>query len=219
MCKFVCDYLPRVYTVTVGIYISGENDGVVNTLLALWKNRSNQAKMSTSDAWAHTHVDNQGLLCTMQLYAKQILGEYNISSTQIIGFKEIRHGNIAQLEFFRLLFPCARFIINTRRDLSAQSKSGQYKRHRQSLTILKNETMNILKWASTVRNKKRLFLLQTEMFTVAKFNELLRWVGVRNCQYTGVHHSHAKSSFRPDNRDDVLDGKLNCSILTAPPLS
>ena len=200
----------------VGVFISGENEGVVNTLLTLWKSLNRQEKMGKlQDAWSHPHINTQGVLCTMQLYVKQILGEYNSSSTHIIGFKEIRHVKAEQLNFFRVLFPCARFIINTRQDLKAQAKSGFYKRNRNSLIALKNDTHNILQWAASIPdNKHTLFHLPTERFTVVQFNRLLEWIGVRNCHFTDLHHSHNKNSFHPDNRAEILAGRNNCSILT-----
>ena len=73
------------------------------------------------DAWGHPNIDLPGILCTLQLYVKQILGAYDMSSTRIIGFKEIRHVNTEQLQFFRLLFPCGRYIINTRQDLQVST--------------------------------------------------------------------------------------------------
>lgn len=201
--------------ICVGIFISGENDGAVNTLWSLMKNNIQQEKMHkvAADAWSHPSIDADGLLCTMQLYAKQILGEYNISSTRIIGFKEIRHVDTHQLDFFLKLFPCARFIVNTRRDLTAQSKSGFFKRNRNSLKTLQNSTMSILKWTATVPDRQqKLFLFPTELISVKNFNVLLKWIGVQGCQFIDVHHSHQKNSFRQDNRADVLEGRSNCTI-------
>ena len=207
MCVSVCH--------AVGIFISGENNGMVNTLYELWISLNRQENMNKlQDAWSHPKVDVNGVLCTWQLYIKQIMGEYNISSTKIIGFKEIRHVQIEQLQFFRILFPCARYVVNTRQDLRSQAKSGFYKRNRHSLVTLKNSTKNIYKWAAAVPNrKKKLFNLPTESFSVDQFNRLLSWIGVQNCHFDNLHHSHNKNSFRPDNRHDVLHDKNNCTIL------
>ena len=195
--------------------MSGENDGVVNTLLELWKSlyRQEKKKKRLQDAWYHPNIDTKGILCTMQLYVKQIIGEYSVSSAKIIGFKEIRHTTDEQLQFFRVLFPCARYIVNTRNDLQAQSRSGHHHRDNISINILRNNTRNILKWAENVPNsEKSLFYLSTESLSVRQFNRLLDWVGVRGCSVIGLHHSHNGSSYDHDNRDDILPNKEKCII-------
>merc|ERR1712083_873332 len=67
-------------------------------------------------------ISDNRVLCAMQKYVKTIMGEYKIQPS-VIGFKEIRHYKTRELAFFHKVFPCARYIVNTRRNIKKQHKS------------------------------------------------------------------------------------------------
>ena len=108
-----------------GYYIAGENAGMVEAMSELYL-RANQtgfeAKDDGFDAWYHHQVHEDKLLCTLQQYARQLIGDYP-DDTVAIGWKEFRYRQPWHLAFMLKLFPCAKFIVNVRLDVNALHRS------------------------------------------------------------------------------------------------
>ena len=222
--SFFCDscgisvslYIYRIYN--TGIFLSGENSGAVNELLALWKAHLLQERHSYDPPgpWSHPQVNSHGLLCTMQLYVKQILGDYDLSDTKVLGFKEIRHHQKEQLHFFRQLFPCAKYIVNYRHDVAKQAGSGmyQYTSSDGMAKSLQDATYNLLNWTTTMP-RSTTYLMPLEQFSVSLFNQMLRWLGVHHCAYVDIHHSNnpAHGTYSQDQRKNILVNTSQCKFV------
>ena len=114
------------------------------------------------------------------------------SLVRVHGFKEIRE---CYLPLLRRAFPKAKFILNYRENVVAQSHSLWYGR----LNNTKAQA-NINSKLESLRQHLSgadTFELPLESFNVSTFNRLLRWVGISGCTYQFVLHSNAHGSVSP----------------------
>ncbi len=92
--------------------------------------------------------------------------------------------NVSMLRFSSLLFPCSRFIFNTRETPSQLVRRVGRRRfgasHLAALSALHTE------WGAAGRS----YWLPLENFSVAGFNRLLRWLGETSCAYHDLLHSN-----------------------------
>merc|ERR1719487_2045195 len=107
-----------------GVYIAGENAGQWITLSNMY-DRLNQTKFGVRNAinsisWAHKFVNKSKVLCSMQRLAYDMIGG---TTEHTIGWKAIRFSR-ESLEFMPILFPCAKYILNWRKNITAQMQSG-----------------------------------------------------------------------------------------------
>mmetsp|Transcript_26439 Transcript_26439/g.54835 ORF Transcript_26439/g.54835 Transcript_26439/m.54835 type:complete len:100 (-) Transcript_26439:8-307(-) len=91
------------------------------------------------------------------------------------------------------VFPCAKFIVNVRRDLVAQSRSAFWTKGNQTGKLLPRITSMLEHWQSSHTDRTR--LLHLEDFTLVEFNKLLQWLGVRGCKFTVLAHSNYNGSY------------------------
>ncbi len=115
------------------------------------------------------------------------------------GFKEIRYASESMLDFIEKAFPSARFVVNYRQNVTAQSASAWYKDSPESADILETETRTLLSWAS--RNQNRTFLLPLETFSVESFNELFKWLGYPQCSAQRIPTDNSKGSYTQTTED------------------
>ena len=105
------------------------------------------------------------------------------------GFKEIRP---CYVNLLTRAFPRAKFILNFREDVEAQSHSAWFAQNStHALDILEGK---IETYRSQLRGYDT-FELPLESFNVSTFNRLLRWLGTTDCTYRGVLHSNANKGY------------------------
>lgn len=96
--------------------------------------------------------------------------------------------NVSMLHFTSLLFPCSRFIFNTRESPSSLRRKVGRKRfaasHIAALADLHRS------WGAQSRS----FWLPLENFTVGGFNELLSWLGEDGCRFGALLHNNGGGS-------------------------
>lgn len=161
-----------------GVYLAGENLGVMNALLDMYE--------AHRDRIENQVVSENRVFCALQQFVRTIIGQFDEKSTRVIGFKEIRHVNQKQIDFFKKVFPGARFLLNTRKNLEKQHKS-QFQ-----MDIPMEELKN---WTAQLEffpkhNPRDTFMLRLEDFSVTLFNQMLRFLGVRSCFFTHVAHAN-----------------------------
>jgi hypothetical protein len=197
--------------------IAGENGGFAGNLLrlktgtaraeeAIRRHLPQNSSEQRRSAWLRWNVSDQlGLKCAMQAYALAFLGvsAESLSPHSVIGWKEIRYNSAEELHFMRDTFPCAKFIINTRRNIRAQQASGfetGFLRDRGSPWTkpqhLEARTTSVVHWAKQLPPNAT-FALPVEKFSLQSYNEMLAFLGVSGCQFVRVLHSNVKS-FVPD---------------------
>lgn len=172
-----------------GVHLAGENWGAVNSLLELYKNANNTGFGHSSndvvDAWSHTEISEKRVLCAMQDYVRVIVGEFDAATTKYIGFKEIRHKTPEQINFFSKVFPCAKYVINTR-DVDEQHKSGWFK----EMPLEKLQAKKVSLESFSASHEESAFDLPLEDFSVERFNSMLHWLGAGGCAFTQVAHAN-----------------------------
>ena len=112
------------------------------------------------------------------------------------GFKEIRPCYVPLL---KRAFPHAKFILNYREDVEAQSHSQGFAAMDSAHAVQYIEVK-----AETYRQELRgseTFDLPLESFNVSTFNRLLQWLGIDDCTYRGVLHSNAHGYRIQRNQD------------------
>jgi len=175
------------------VYLAGENGGILTAIRKLYNNQIQaliSKKTTAGGAWSHAKINNQRVLCAIQKMTKSIMGEFTTKrSPRMIGFKEIRYDYSEDLAFLQRVFPCARFVVNTRRNLKEQAGSAFYETFKNAQSKAKEKTGVLKAWRSKF-NPKRTFLLELEDFTTDKFNEMLKWLKVTGCKYTSVAHAN-----------------------------
>jgi hypothetical protein len=197
-----------------GIYLRGENYGVGNIMYDLHKaaRRSEFKSRDPFGAWQHSDINKHELLCRMQAYVVILMGNgYNRTSHKVIGFKEIRfRGRNDVLEFMsETLFPCAKFIINTREDASAQEKSRKEFFRGSNASMVEDNNL-MLQWAQKSnlnkdKNVRSYFMtLEADGFTINRFNQVLPFLGVKDCAYTDIYHSNDRKFGGYDQNDTVF---------------
>lgn len=215
-----------------GFLIAGEHDGVLVDLMQFYKTlfdngsdylknamgagqeaHLNHTNTSKIYPFFHQHRSEDRVLCELQELVKvALLGDMDRSQFKVFGFKEIRYSSPEMLELLSKLFPCARFVVNVRGDLSMQANSAfwsvwpewikndmlkqvtagfwpGFNADASVMKILQGETDSLLAWQAKQPSQR--FLLRMEDFTLQGFNELLQWLGVKNCAYTQVAYSNS----------------------------
>ena len=92
--------------------------------------------------------------------------------------------NVSMLHFTSLLFPCSRFIFNTRETPSAFRRRVGLRRYGPSHLAALSQLHAA--WGPQGRS----FWLPLENFSVTGFNSLLRWLGEDGCQYHQLLHDN-----------------------------
>ena len=133
------------------------------------------------------------------------LDDYETS--QIIGAKMIRiqGGNWTALEasgFFKYNFPCAKYIINTRLDVGSQvaSRKQNLKKMADIGTHDQIKRQNdFLAQFTEYMGEEMARMIYMEEWTknVTQLNEVVEWLGFRNCQYDKVLHNN-KNGYEGD---------------------
>jgi len=186
------DAIPRYY-------LTGENDGLVNNLQKIYIDVMSRNARVKGAFRRDGVIQEHRMLCGMQEIVKLSLGEFDEEHVTTIGFKEIRFQTEEDLAFLQRLFPCARFIVVTRRNPSNAVGSGWWTKENIDEMI---ENSHVLQaWQSS--HEPNAFPLQLEDFSVERFNEMLKWLGVSGCEYSSVGRSNQGTYGYGDGRDTV----------------
>jgi len=171
-----------------GVYVAGENYDAVGKFRELNSSlpKAYGLRRPGINAWYHHHIDTELLRCDMQGYVKHLIGRID-ANAEIIGFKEIRDNTKEQMDFFTELFPCGKFIINWRKNVTQQQQS-QF--HRASSTTLLSD-INAIKERWVADHPTQTFALPLEDVSIAMFNRLLSWLDIHHCRFVNVAHANA----------------------------
>jgi len=145
-------------------------------------------------------------------------------SRTIIGFKTITfHKNPDRekaVQFLKNTFPCARIILNIRSDTNGQLKSAKkyFRDVKSTIGGVRNATSHI-KDIAKMLGDKRARLLDMSSWTkegtgLQDLNDVVHWLGFRNCEFNSLYHEH-KKGFRVDKTTDVTLGP-NCHYPDTP---
>eukprot|EP00971_Amphidinium_carterae_P006086 119878-Amphidinium_carterae.1 len=186
-----------------GYSLSGENNGIMRAARDFFRRMSvtiARARLSENrhlhGAWQEeTPLSAKQVLCNLQSLVRTTLYPRETSETHIRGFKEIRHDE-ADVEFMHKLFPCARFVVNTRDDVDEQFASQSMEFDSQKITEVEDlakVSSGLKAWAS--EHAPISYQMPLENFSVDGFNDMLTWLGVTGCRYTavGIHTFHSKN--------------------------
>lgn len=200
------------------IFVAGENDGEVSNFITdVVNSRWTKPDLGTggqagSAGRGHYHppLDYQRAKCDLQQLTRDVIGVAAVEPPQrpILGFKEIRFTPMS-LDAMLQVFPCAKFIINVRLDLEAQHSSLFHKKT--TVDDLNSSTNGLLEWAKN----NSAFVLPLEHFTKTHFNELLRWLGIFDCEYVGTVHANSGQTYLPANAARFLDRPTGCTFRNA----
>ena len=154
-----------------GVHISGENDGVANLLVQFSEAAVKTQRLAHLTAWTNS-LDAPRLQCSL---VRLLLRVINAPPTaRVAGFKTIRL--VEHAERFAALLPCARFVVNVRRDVRRQSRSSFYRlrSHAAEAAQLANRTQALLDFAARQPASRR--VVRTEELSVRGLQALLRWL-------------------------------------------
>ncbi|KAL7426716.1 hypothetical protein ACHAXM_000552 [Skeletonema potamos] len=131
-------------------------------------------------------------------------------TSQIVGAKMIRIQNgkwtpLEAAEFFKYNFPCAKYIVNTRLEKDSQAASVlanfvSPNTLEKVVEKLKRKDDFLTKFAQHMgEDKARLIYMEDWVNDVMHLNEVVEWLGFRNCQYDKVLHSNANGYERDES--------------------
>jgi len=185
-----------------GFFLSGENMGMVNTFHDIFEELTTTPH-GTKGAWRRDgNVSEDSLVCAMQDMVRLSLGSFDEEHTTTLGFKEIRFHTFESIAFLRKLFPCARFIVVTRREPKSAIGSGWW--DEENIDELVAITQNLTEWQR--QNEEIAFPMYLEDFSVELFNEMLAWLGVTGCEYTRVAHSNKDHGYNQEGNETLMTG-------------
>ena len=182
------------------LYLAGENKGMAKCLHELYEDAKRtgfgpRGTPTDIGAWYHADVKKKEILCELQRYARTAIGAIGIHAA--IGWKEIRY-DLRQLDFMKELFPCAKFVVNFRKDTESQHRS-QF--HRQTtVEALTKRNEDLVNWSN--ENRESAFQIPLEEFSIQNFNRLVRWLNVSECTFSKVAHAN-RNGYTTDNVECV----------------
>lgn len=198
------------------VYMAGENGGVLSGLVLLTRPYHFHTRNHTANEtswWRYADPNQHAILCDLQRYVRDLLtpADNVTGRTRYIGFKEIRY-EIFELELMRNLFPCGKFIVNWRRNITDLKRSRK-------VAFVGNEAggfgrRNRLfeRFAASLGNRS--FSLPLESMSLDTFQDMRRWLGVSGCAYTDVYHYNINGGYEPGGHArspaDVLDSVDDC---------
>mmetsp|Transcript_11864 Transcript_11864/g.33447 ORF Transcript_11864/g.33447 Transcript_11864/m.33447 type:complete len:259 (-) Transcript_11864:136-912(-) len=170
----------------------------------------------------HGSTDKDNVICRLQREELFSFGFHGIPlKYRVVGRKAIRLHTKDELNFLSRLFPCARFVINTRRDIDRQLHSGFWQRLRRKSKmkqeLFASQRKNLTSWNSVFEDfsesqgPERVFRMFMEDYSVSLFNSLLEWLGVHGCTFQKVAHANANKSYNPASTAKLLHGY--CTIV------
>lgn len=189
--------------------LAGENHGIMDSLKQIssvqdlypgsWNANGTMDRPGDGDPHEHGDVSEQKVRCALQAYVKALIGDYDETTTQVIGFKEIHAPfNDEDFTFFHELFPCARYVLNSRRRLVEQARSqqadidisGQHRHLKKILEEITEKTRFFESWQAEHPGEAFTLKLEDAVKGPTRFNAMLSWLGVEGCEFTQVAHAN-----------------------------
>jgi hypothetical protein len=181
-----------------GFDISGENDDELSALRAVYESRSRRscqyaAQMGKENRACSSRNRRELLAVQSWLWEANLHGG-NMSrpSPNVVGFKEIIWTD-KSARFLQEVAPCSRFVLNMRRNLTAQAASGFFREHPDALARVEEQKSLVLAAYRTIP-RERVFRLDLEDFSVSKFNALAAWLGVP-CKFQTLAHANRDGTY------------------------
>jgi len=200
--------LTEILNKVPGFYIAGENMGIMDILLDEYESMGKIVKRSErgEPGWQTKPISQRHVLCAMQAVMRTAIGDFKEGQTSVIGFKEVRHATRYKLDFFKKVFPCARFILSSQTDLATWSKTLQLHGSGQTgdanLEQLQNATREFGFWLR--KHPENAFNVKLDDLSARGMNELLSWLGVKDCRFSAVEYADGADILR----DDVVPAKV-----------
>ena len=179
-----------------GVYLAGENGGVLPSLYALHLHADETQYWPRTGAWQHRAIDETQLRTVARQYVKAAIGMDPLQRYSMIGFKEIRYATIEQLEYLFQLFPCSKAVVNYRLDLQAQYASARLAAEFVKDAKLRERTDMYLDWAR--RHPTRIRTVALEELSLQSMDALAAWLGFERCHYTCLNHANRNGTYAPD---------------------
>ena len=199
--------------------------------------RSEVPGLAHNNPWFHNEIPEQAMACTIQKVLQTInppaeeiqqqiingggttgMNLDGYETSQIIGAKMIRiqRGNWTALEaseFFKYIFPCAKFIMNTRLDIDSQVDSQKYVfKAKEDLDLathdnVKKENDFLAQFAQRMGEEMaRMIYMEEWTNNVTQLNEVVEWLGFSNCKYDKVLHNNKNGYQGDESPIDVGSG-------------
>jgi len=167
------------------ISMYGENHG----LLKLIHDQLSEGLDASIDAFHHDTIDSTRLKKATQEFLLEMMGHKD-NDNIFVGFKQLTK-RIPDLELVHEMFPCAKYIINYRRNLSSQVEAHIREEMNPELMgpnfkentrkFLANETDYLMRFYK--KHEAKSFLLPLEDYSLDRFNQMLAFLGVSGCQF------------------------------------
>ena len=207
-----------------GVSLGGENFAMVNVAREMVDRADKLQQRGDSAPFEMKNEElSTDVLCSMQdVFAKLTdheLHQTNGGKQTILGFKELvalpsagewhggakgvphlAAGNTDWLDFIDRLFPCAKIVFNTRRDIATQSRAiASTFDSARGMPLHKIErdvravNANFERWhaerSSGNTSKSRSFMMYAEDLAPGRFTQLAHWLGL-NCTFTAIPHAN-----------------------------
>jgi len=170
---------------------------------------------SNDTSWYHQAISEHKLLCAFQSIFRAAVGG-NPEQYGLIGFKEIRYKHKSQLDLLQAVFPCARFVISSRKDVQKLKASRTVAwADIDSLDKMRSWNSELEAWAEAQGDL--VFQIHLEDFSLGRFNRLLRWLGVAGCTFSQVARENGDHGYSMEMSKVPIQG--NCKFLELRPLS
>jgi len=183
------------------VYIAGENKQFMTQVREMYEMPERTYNM----------LQNHTMLCHVQGLLRDLLN-FDNDAIFITGFKEISHCNWEDLRFFQRAFPCAKYILNYRKDLEKQIRSGMYRGRDQDKMRdkIEDRTETLIRFAD--RHADIVYHMPLEEFGLDLFNNLLRWMGVHDCNFTRMVHSNSHGTYTKSAPAVHMDGTCTYNV-------
>ena len=139
--------------------------------------------------------------------------------SRILGMKTIRlhHGWKAEkaVEFFRENFPCSRFIVNIRSDVESQVESMNNLSWNTGEEAINEANEFYKNFADKMGGHAAKLIDLTEWKDdVEILNDVVAWLGFKDCSFTDIYHENSKQSggYGRDQGTEIELGS-NCTLL------
>ncbi|KAA8499864.1 hypothetical protein FVE85_7449 [Porphyridium purpureum] len=186
-----------------GIHLTGEHFGVLRESWRIWERLRTIGEKYRVSAFMGSPTNDTDFMCSVQSMVKAIVFGNNRDeieeSTRILGFKEIRYASPNMMRFLANAFPCARFLLSVRNNVSVPLKASAFgdeawmrKKWRYSRDLF--QTMNKAFPKSTA-------VFSVEDLTVDRFNAFLHdMLGVQGCTFWRVDVRNSEGTFSKEFR-------------------
>lgn len=167
-----------------GIFLHGEHAGILKDVLSFERKIVDTYNHPNAQSWFRTgEVDYHDRIKKYADLLYPFICKDN-DYTQC-GFKEVRYLEIEELSFLRKIFPCAKIILNYRKNVEKQI-SRQKELWNYSINASRaNE--NFITYHKKDNNS---FLIRTEDIDVVHMNRMIEWLGIYHCRFSDVSASN-----------------------------